>query len=143
MINTKEELQMIFDEFCHLNPGMANEVVDWYPSGHFEITIKLESGLKMFYNYTTKAVQKIKDDYMDYSNTNYCTEQKFIDAFSWQLFSRIRASGLTNAEVADKAGITPALLSRYITGKTIPTGYTVYKLAAVLGCTPSELLWVK
>lgn len=136
MINTKEDLQMIFDDFCYLNPGMAKEVVDWYPSGHLEITVKLNNGLKVFYSYLTKTVREMSD-------SDYCTEQKFKDAFSWQLFSRIRACGLTNAEVADRAGITPAQLSGYITGKTTPNSYTVYKLARVLKCNPSELLWVK
>ena len=136
MINTKEDVQMIYDDFCHHNPGLVTDVVDWYPSGHLEITVKLDNGSKVFYSYLTKTLREMFD-------SDYCTEQKFKDAFSWQLFSRIRAIGLTNAEVADRAGITPAQLSGYITGRTIPNSYTVYKLANVLQCNPSELLWVK
>lgn len=143
MLNSKKELQMMFDEFCYYNPSLVNAVVDWYPCGHLEIVIKLDSEEKLIYDYISKTTRQVCKSYLDRSEVDYHSEQDFIDAFSWRLTKHIKAAGLTRAEVAKMADITPSQLSNYTNGKSLPNTYTLYKLAAVLKCTPSELLWVK
>ena len=143
MSNEQRDFQMIFDEFCYYNPNMVDGVIDWYPSGHMEITIKLENEDKYIYDYISKVTRLLCNSYMDYSNPNYTSEQEFVERFSWRLLKKIKASGLTGAEVADKAKITPAQLSKYTTGKSIPNSYTLYKLSTVLNCAPSDLLWMR
>ena len=90
-----------------------------------------------------KTTRQVCASYLDRSSVDYHTEQDFVDSFSWRLVRHIKASGLTNAEVAEKIGVSSTQFSKYTTGKAIPNTYTLYKIASVLRCTPSELLWVK
>jgi DNA-binding Xre family transcriptional regulator len=58
-----------------------------------------------------------------------------------QLLLRVRSSGLTQTEIASRAGIDPADLSRLINRQRhAPSLVTLGKLAGALGCSVSELL---
>ena len=60
--------------------------------------------------------------------------------FGSKLQAAIRASGYSQSEVAEKLGITEAMLSRYIHGISIPSTYRTCQLADVVGCDIRDLV---
>lgn len=52
----------------------------------------------------------------------------------------LKASGMTQQELADKVGLSRSYISQMQTGVRTGSGPTLRKLAAALGCTLSELL---
>ena len=56
-------------------------------------------------------------------------------------FAAARAkAGLSQREVAKKLGVTPAAVALWDTGKNLPRGSLLPKIAAVYGVTVDELL---
>ncbi len=52
----------------------------------------------------------------------------------------LKASGMTQQELAEKVGLSRSYISQMQTGVRTGSGPTLRKLAAALGCTLSELL---
>lgn len=58
-----------------------------------------------------------------------------------QAFARIRREkGMTQSEVAARAGLQQAFISRFENGRTNPTLKTMSDIAAVFGCRPEVIL---
>lgn len=48
--------------------------------------------------------------------------------------------GVSQKELADQLGVFQSAVSQWETGKAIPRGATLLRLAEILGCTVDELL---
>lgn len=53
--------------------------------------------------------------------------------------SNVTPSGLRNAHLAEMTGLTPAAISRYLTGARSPRAIMVAKIATALGVQPEDL----
>lgn len=62
------------------------------------------------------------------------------DAFAKRLYRAIVDKGLTQSEVARRAGLNKAAISSYATARSLPTPTNLNKLAKVLEVAPEELL---
>ena len=47
---------------------------------------------------------------------------------------------MTQRELAEKIGTTEVSVSRYVTGKRVPSGPLLFKMARALGCTVEDLM---
>lgn len=63
-----------------------------------------------------------------------------MDSFSTNLKRRAQELGLSNAEVARRAGLTERRYGNYITGRREPDLATLVRIATVLESTPNALL---
>ena len=61
------------------------------------------------------------------------TKEQYGKAFSKYLKEMIEQSGLTQREVAEKAGVTEVSISRYIHEERLPNIYNMYRLLEALG----------
>lgn len=61
--------------------------------------------------------------------------------FGMQIRKMRKAFGLTQAEFAEKSGISMMSLRRYETNERQPTMQTITRMAAALGLTVGEFLW--
>lgn len=52
-------------------------------------------------------------------------------------------NNITQAQIADKLGITQGAVSQWEAGATNPSIATISKLAAILGCSIDELLGIE
>lgn len=131
-----EFYQNVFDEFKTLEPRMIQDVADWYPSGQMEITIKLNDGSRIIYDYVEKTWQSIPD----YAYESWITEKEWRDEFSRKLIRRMKSNGMTQADLAELTGLTQPQINNYVRGYSTPKGYTVLRLARALRCSVSELV---
>ena len=67
-------------------------------------------------------------------------EYKWGVKFGSNLKNRIAVASHTQAELADKIGVSRQIMSRYIQGDAIPSVYKACQIANVLGCSLDDLL---
>ena len=60
--------------------------------------------------------------------------------FGKNLKAIINCLGITQAEVANRSGLTPAAVSQIVNGEREPTLKTINKLIRALGCTFERLV---
>ena len=56
-----------------------------------------------------------------------------------RLSALLTQSGLSQKDFAEKAGLTPAAISRYVNGERTPRDIVVAKMAKALGVQPSDI----
>lgn len=62
------------------------------------------------------------------------------ELFADRLAALLRERGLTQKELAERTGLTPAAVSRYMSGARMPREVVVAKIAKVLNVQPVDLL---
>lgn len=129
----KDKYEKILEQFELYYPNFYSQAVDWWASGRMSIGIKLRNGEVLDYDHMENSIRWIRYD-------NRLDDEEFRrKTFSHNLQKMIPFTGMSKGEIAERLGITNAMLSRYITGKSIPSVDKAYQLARLLGCTTDEL----
>lgn len=68
------------------------------------------------------------------------TELELIKIFAGNLEDKMREVGITQAELAFEAGLAPSAVSRYLSGKRLPTIRALVNMCDVLECDMQELV---
>lgn len=126
----------IFESFKHMFPVTAEKIVDWWPSGRNEITVQFSDKTRMIYDGLTDSGRTIRRDRIE---ANEDDEEKWRIHFAYKLNRKVAESGLLNQDIAEQVGITPAMLSRYCKGTSVPSFIKIRKLAKALQCSVTEL----
>lgn len=61
-------------------------------------------------------------------------------SFSTKLDKLMRSKHISNSELASRTGMTRCVINSYRTGKRLPSGYNLIRLALGIGCTTDALL---
>lgn len=67
------------------------------------------------------------------------TEQEWLSIFSKNLTEMLKEAGMTQAELAEEAGLSYASVNYYIRGVKLPGARAIVNIAHVLGCTIDDL----
>lgn len=70
------------------------------------------------------------------------TKNEFKAIFGKKLSMIMKAKGLTEAELAERTGLTQPQLSDYISGKRIPSYYIIDRIARALDCSTDEFRYI-
>lgn len=109
------------------------KMADWWPSGKFSITAKLNDGTLMEYNYLDNTIRFVNNE------THPDDPDWLKKEIGRNIYKFMECCGMSQGEIAEKCGITPAMLSRYIHGTSMPGVDKLYVIARVLGCRLSDL----
>ena len=126
----------VIEEFEWIFPRDAERVVDWYPSGRYEITIKFDDGSKIIYNSMTQ--QKRPANLFSEANEDI-EEEEWRKRYGKNLLLKLQLRDMTQEELSEMTGISRITINRYIKGKATPSTYNNHKLANALRCSPGEL----
>lgn len=120
----------------HYVPRLGYDVVDWYPSGHREITVKLSNGRVYIYNWVTHnlaVVFKSNDEtYVDYD------EDELKKKFKYTLARKMDDMWINSTELSNMTGISEVTISKYLNGRVLPNYINLRKLAQAFKCSISE-----
>ena len=119
------------------NPGFADQIVDYYPSGQMELVIKLQDGSRWRYDYRLKTLSRLP---FRVSSNEDISEQEWRDNFAAKLRRRMYMKGYTQIELARATGIPHVSIGNYMRASTTPSGYNIDRLCRVLECPASELV---
>lgn len=120
-------------QFKRSYPEFFEHAVDWWASGRMSVSVKMDNGEILNYDRLTDSISWIRtgDEEVD--------EEIRRKAFGRNLEKRIVFTGLSKGDIAEKLGITNAMLSRYLRGKSLPSVDKAYQLAQLVGCRVDEL----
>ena len=68
------------------------------------------------------------------------TEQEWLTIFSCNLAEMLKESGMTQAELAEEAGLSYASVNYYIRGCKVPGARALINIAHVFGCRVDDLV---
>lgn len=134
---TKDMQEVVLDEFVLMHPHIEKDIVDWYPSGQLEVTVRLRDGSKYSYDYLGKICRRVCNS--DYRENRLKSEEEIADEFSYRLYKKMRHRNVTQRELSDITGISVPAIGSYIRGEKMPSLYNVYLLSRALACSISEL----
>lgn len=123
----------MFEEFKMMFPVTAEKAVSWWPGGRREIIILLNDQSKIAYDDISRSIRNLK------WNGNTWDEGQWRMNFSNRLRNKMYEKGISHQDLAEQAGISKQMLSRYANGHSTPTSYTVGRIARVLECSEHEL----
>lgn len=125
-----------FENFTRTLPSAAEKVVDWWPSGRFEITMKLEDGSRVIYNDLNNTSRFVRHETF---NADISSEDEWKNIFASRLTDLMRVNFISAGELSDRTGLSRQIVSSYINGRRIPNGYNLVKIAKAIGCSVTEL----
>lgn len=126
----------IFEAFERMFPAMARKATDWWPSGRDEITVKFRDRTRMIFDGLSNTGRYINRERIDANNGD---EEQWLKHFAYKLSRKVAESGMSQRAIAEQVGITPAMLSRYCKGTSVPSFIKIKKLSIVLQCSVTEL----
>lgn len=135
-INTRHHRDML-DSFIRLCPMWVDDIVDCIPKHSNAIRVIFRDGSKIDYNGLTGAFRRV-EQYID-SKPDDITDADCRAAFAMNLSEFMRMRGIGQAALAERAGLSSAMISKYLNQKSTPTITNVRKIARALNCHPDEL----
>ena len=125
----------IWEDFQEQFPSMSRDVIDYYRSGRFEITVIFSDRKKAYYNYFNKTIRFINPR----SDSGY-EDEAWRHNFAIALNDRLNRLQMTQKDLASSIGVSPMTIIKYIRGTSSPSAYMVLKISHVLDCSVSELI---
>ena len=130
----KDKYNKILDSFKHYYSYLYDQTVDWWPSGRYSITVKLDDGILMEYDSFSESIRRIQPK-------NYTKDAESLRKdIGNNLKKIIQTRGIAQSDIAENCGITQAMLSRYIHGTSMPSVYIVNALASALDCRTIDII---
>ena len=124
----------MLDQFRTYYPDLYDQAVDWWPSGRMHISIKTDDRLIFEYSSLDNTIRRVKVS--DYSNDPDALKKGLGRNLQKVMLTRT----MSQSQLAEKIGVTQAMLSRYIHGTSMPGLDKLYNIASVLGCRVADLL---
>lgn len=131
---TKDKYDKMLVRFSEYYDYLYEQMVDWWPSGRSCITVKLENGLMFEFDLFSETIRKIQPD-------NYMKDSETLrNDIGNNIKKMIQTRGMAQGDIAERCGITQAMLSRYIHGTSLPGIDKIYVLASVLDCRVIDII---
>lgn len=118
-----------YDNFQIYYPSIASDVIDFYEKGYYEVIARLSDGRLISYYDLDKTIRVMVGD------CDELNEEQFRREFARRLRRLMYVKGVTQMALAERTRISDVILSRYMTGKTMPGFYNLNKIASALNCS--------
>lgn len=129
----RSNCDVLISQFKLYYPDYYNRAIDWWKSGPYHITFLLDDNGRVEFDGSENTIRWART--IDRSMDN----QEFRKEIGRNIRKFMTYRGLNQQEVSEKVGITQAMLSRYITGNSMPGLDKLHNLAFVLGCQITDL----
>lgn len=116
-------------------PMVADKLVDWYPSGQNEITVKTKDDDKVIFNFITGDIRSI-DSKITMDNVS---EERWRIEFASRLNQKMAMTGISRWQLSRMTDIPEVTLSRYMNGRSTPSMFKGILIARALRCSIEEL----
>ena len=130
----REKYDRMLERFECYYPDFYQHTVDWWPSGRLCISVKLEDGYILEFDSVSNTIRRIETDRTKVDDDGLRKD------IGRNLQKLIQSRSISQSTIASECGITPAMLSRYIHGTSMPGVNKVYALANILGCRITDIL---
>ena len=134
MISKDTRYDRILERFEQAHPYMAENATHWMPAGRTSVVITMNTGRRFIYEAMDDTIRL-----MSFSPDTPLNEEEWKAEFKNRLKDAMRLAHTNQRELAERVGLSPAIISKYINGKSIPNVYHLNAIASALDCSLSEL----
>lgn len=133
--NMSKYYDVPIEDFEHRFPWLFKRMTSFEEIDDYMVFIDLNDGRTLLYDIFIHEFKEVKrfDDVFE------LTEDEWKLGFSHLLAKRIQMRRMTQYELANKLGVSEMTISRYITGKSLPSVYMMNKITKVLKCSQEDL----
>lgn len=125
----------IFRTFSMYHPDLVEKMVDWWDDSIAAILVEINDGRVYLFDDLNDTYRLMRRDPNEMSEKEVATE------FSKRVMRMIMLRGLDQKKLADRIGVNENTISRYITGKSLPSYITTSKIAKALNCDIRDLFY--
>lgn len=130
-----QDYEMPIEDFEHRFPWLFKRMKSFEEYDDDRVFIGLSDGKTMLYDNFMHELKEVKR----FDDINELTEEEWRIGFSKLLRKQISSKNITQYELANKLGVSEMTISRYVTGRCLPSVYIINKLVRVLKCKPEDL----
>lgn len=132
---SKTIYESMYDEYKTFFPSYAKDTVSYKPCGKSAITVLLSDKSEFIYDAMDNALFHDKTGQDNETDEDYI-KRKIHKRLKFFMSNR----RCTQEELCERTGLTQATISRYITGKAIPSVLNLYKIAKALDCKIEDII---
>lgn len=122
----------IYESYTRMFPGLAEITTEWKSIGMGEIRVTLEDGDEYIYDSMDQTLIPLR-------RNGFTDEERWLNEFGRRLKKKMYMRGITQTEVAERCGVTQATVSKYLSGRSMPSAYAIKQIAGLLNCSPDDL----
>lgn len=126
----------MFEDFKRRHPYDAEKAVDWYSFDMTQLLIELEDGTRVLYDHMDKTYRHLRNVRSDEDDS----EERWRYEFSQRLRKKMQLRSIGQDELSNITGLSRPMISRYVSGRSIPSLYNAEKMAKALKCSITELI---
>ena len=127
----------MFERFGELCPYLLKDVVGYVPKHINAIRVTLADGSKIDYNGKTDTFRRVEQIAVTTPET--VTDEDCRSVFAINLAEFMNMRGIGQMALAERTGLSSAMISKYLNQKSTPTITSLIKIAKALNCHPDEL----
>ena len=118
------------------NYGLYKEdIVEYKAVSPYDLVIEFENGERRIYDTFSNTWSYVKYESDD------LTDEQELHEFQVNLRTLIRRKFMDQTEFARRLGITQGMVSKYLTGRSVPDVLMLRKMAKVLGCSVNDFFY--
>lgn len=128
--------ETLIEDFEYRYPWLYEQVESYKEKRVGEILICLNDGRIILYddlNYTPYEIRF-------FEHVSELSDKEWSEVFSRHLGKMIRRECISKERLAERVGVSPNMIGRYLNRTAIPKGTILTKLAEVLCCSVDELI---
>lgn len=125
--------EVLLRNFEMADPFAYSRMDSYVMPDKFSLLVSLNDGRKLLYDDIADSTRYLKPD------PNSLSDDEMMNEFRYRLKHAMSIRGYNQLALSEDTGISPVMISRYLTGASIPSILNVMKIAKVLGCSLDEL----
>lgn len=116
-------------------PELLNEIEHYKDLKYAEVILYLKDGTVFRFDGIENRLKELPSNMEDMTDEEYKVE------FGLRLRRAMAFNRVNQDELSYRTGIAQPSLSRYITGKSIPTVRVIHRISRAIGCTVEDLIY--
>ena len=126
-----------YDEFRIYFPRIEKEVVKCTPRRDLEeLILDMSDGSRYIYDAINNSLGTLTHEI----DRNKMTEVDWYEEFAYVLKRKMYVEGISQKRLSEMTNISQAMISMYVTGRSIPSVYNAVLIAKALKCDVRDLL---
>lgn len=138
MVMKTEYHDQIFNKFLQDCPMWADKVLNYVPKHMHAIRVTLNDGGQIDYNAMTGSFRVVRQ--RSDSGSGRLSDAEFRETFANNLSEFMRMRGIGQAYLADRTGLSSAMISKYLNRQATIGATNLINIARVLNCDVEELI---
>ena len=128
--------EVMWSRFEKQFPLISKSVCSYYSENPYELVVCLSNGDKYIYDDELQTIRQLPASVQDMD------ERDFRREFGIRLKKLMFRKNMSQLELSERTGISNSGISRYISGRNLPSFYAIDRIAKALECSADEFRYL-